>query len=67
MGNPHRSDLVDISVVLVHETDRAWLLDYGGSEKVWLPKSQGELARDVGGKSWTLTLPERVANEKGLI
>jgi len=67
MSGPRRSDLVDISVVLVHETDRAWLVDHGGSENVWLPKSRCELAQEAGGKIWTLTLPECVANEKGLI
>lgn len=62
-----RSNLIDLSVVLVHETDRAVLIDHGGAENVWLPKSLCEIERDPNGKTWTLTLPERIAEEKGLI
>lgn len=62
-----RSDLIDLSVVLVHETDRAVLVDHGGEGSVWVPKSLCEIERDASGKTWTLTLPERVAQEKGLI
>ncbi len=62
-----RSHLIDVSVVLVHETDRAVLVDHGGSENVWLPKSAIEIERDAGGKTWTVTLPERLASEKGMI
>ena len=65
--NDHRSDLVDISVVLIHETDRAVLVDHGGEANVWLPRSAIEIERDKSGKTWTVTLPERLANEKGLI
>lgn len=60
-----RSDLVDISVTLVHETDKAWLLDLGDDEEVWIPKSQAELERN--GRGWTLTCPEWLAMDKGLI
>lgn len=62
-----RSDLIDISVVLVHETDRAVLVDHGGEANVWIPKSLCAIERDPSGKTWTLTLPERIAEEKGLI
>lgn len=62
-----RSDLIDVSVVLVHETERAVLVDHGGAETVWLPKSAVEIARDPSGKTWTLTLPERLAVEKGIL
>lgn len=62
-----RSDLIDVSVTLVHETDRAVLIDHGGDGNVWLPKSACEIEKDANGKTWTLTLPERLAIEKGLI
>lgn len=62
-----RSDLIDISVTLVHQTERAVLVDHGGKENVWVPKSLCEIERDANGKTWTLTLPEGVAQEKGLI
>ena len=65
--NDHRSDLVDISVVLIHETDRAVLVDHGGELFFCKQKTAYEIERDKSGKTWTVTLPERLANEKGLI
>lgn len=59
-----KSSLVDITVILEHETERAWLVN-DGSKKVWIPKSWGEL--EAKGPTWTLTLPEKFASEKGLI
>lgn len=67
MGSPYKSDLIDISVVLVHETDKAVLIDHGGTANVWLPKSAIEIERDANGRTHTVTLPERLANEKGLL
>ncbi len=63
----YRSDLVDISVVLVHQTEKAVLVDHGGDGNVWLPRSAIEIEKDSNGKTWTVTLPERLAQEKGLI
>ena len=34
-----RSNLYDFAARLVHETQRAVLLDHGAEEPVWLPKS----------------------------
>ena len=59
-----RSSLIDLTVILVHETEKAWLLD-DGSKKCWIAKSQGEL--EARGPTWVLTLPEWLAQEKGLI
>lgn len=58
-----RSNLVDVAVTLVHETEKAGLFDHGGSENVWVPKSVGEYDAREG----TLTLPEPLAREKGLL
>jgi hypothetical protein len=58
---PARSDLVEISAELRHETDRAWLI-FDGSREVWIPKSQAQ--RDGPA---TFTMSERLATEKGLI
>lgn len=64
----YRSDLIDISVVLVHQTDKAVLVDPGFDEEpVWLPRSAIEIERDGNGKTWTVTLPEALAQSKGLI
>lgn len=68
MTRPYASDLVDIAVVLKRETDKAWCVDVGGIADVWLPKSQCELERSrYFGQADTLTLPEWLAKEKGLI
>lgn len=55
-----RSDLVDIAVTLVHQTELAWLVD-NGERQAWVPKSRGEFSGGI------LTLPERLATEKRLI
>lgn len=62
-----RSDLIDLPVVLIHETDRAVLVDHGGERQVWLPKSAIEIEADPSGRTWTITLPERLATEKGML
>ncbi len=55
------SDLIDIEVILKHETDSAWLVDDGDEKPVWIPKSQAEFDGEI------LTLPEWLAMEKELI
>ncbi len=57
-----RSNIVDIEATLVHETEKAVLLDAGGDKPVWVPKSVIEDNEDG-----TWSLPEEVALEKGLI
>lgn len=59
-----KSNLVDIACMIRHETERAWLIDHGGKDPVWIPKSQAEIDEDHG---TILTLPEWLAKEKGLI
>ena len=54
-----KSDLIDIEARRVNETEKAWLLDFGGKEPVWIPKSMGEF----DGKE--LTVPESYAEQKG--
>ncbi|ACL58499.1 hypothetical protein [Methylobacterium nodulans] len=64
-----RSDLVDLTVEIARETDLAVLVHEGDKSKaVWLPKSVVEIVRDdpMPGLA-TITLPERVAVEKGLV
>ena len=65
--------LIDIEVWLQHETEKAVLVDHGGKEKVWLPKSRIEMelcddqkyTRKHG--RYTITLPERLAIEKEMV
>ena len=75
-----RSDLTDIDVLRHHETKDAILVSRDGLEAnaVWVPKSLCEIAyggvgmgklrngRPLKMRQLTLTLPERVAIEKGL-
>jgi hypothetical protein len=58
-----RSDIVDIACVIIHETERAWLIDAGTGDHVWIPKSVGEWDET----DHTMAMPERWAQEKGLI
>jgi hypothetical protein len=52
--------------MLIHETDKAWLITPDGDKEIWVPKSQGELYRredgtyDYFGEEWLL-------KKKGLI
>ncbi len=63
-----KSDLIDISVFLHHETQGAVLVsDDGELQKAkWIPKSQCEIERQPGG-TVILTLPEWLAIEKELV
>lgn len=58
-----KSDLIDVEARYVHDTEGAWLLDFGGEKPVWIPKCQCEYDRADG----IATMPERVAIEKGLV
>lgn len=59
-----KSNVVDIDVIIVHQTERAVLVkESDGAEGVWLPLSQVEVDTADG----VVTLPEWLALEKGLI
>jgi hypothetical protein len=62
-----RDDLIEISCTIVRdeESDMAILIDDGDNE-VWLPRSQIEYETDKEGFT-TVTLPEWLAMDKGLI
>lgn len=62
-----KSDLVDLSVIVRHTTDRAVLIDHGGKEPCWLPLSQVEIAPNADGKTHTLTVPQWLAEEKEMV
>jgi hypothetical protein len=63
-----KSDLIDIEVEIIAETELAVRID-DGDTKVWLPKSQIEIERPrTGHKAPTIvTLSERLAQDKALI
>ncbi len=61
-----RSDLVEVNGEYRHDTPKAWLIDFGLDDPVWVPKSQVELEEEGDG-TVTVTMPEWLALEKGLI
>lgn len=66
-GHPvQKSDLVDITVQIFHETEKAYLVSDDGKRKIWLPKSWCQV-EDNGNRTYTLTIKEDKAKEKGLI
>jgi len=64
-----RSDLIDISCHMHHRTERAVLIsDDGDSDSaVWVPLSQCEVETTSDPSIITVTLPEWLAVEKGLV
>jgi hypothetical protein len=65
-----KSDLIDIVGFQQAETDKAILFSETDEKKkgVWLPKSQIEIYRDKHEAYFvTVTLPEWLAKDKGLI
>lgn len=65
-----KSDLVDIAGMLHHETDKAILFSDDGerAHAIWLPKSAIEIERDPKRSGFvTVTVPERLALDRGLI
>ena len=64
-----KSDLVDLDVEKVHATAKAVLVTTGSPEEaVWLPRSAIEIVPKEGFPGlYVVTLPERLAIEKGLV
>ncbi len=64
-----KSDLIDIDVEMVHETEKAVLVHLGDKSKaVWLPKSQIEIVENEAFPGiMTVILSEKLALEKELI
>jgi len=63
-----RYDPVEFCGELRHETKAAYLV-YDGENEVWIAKSQVQEARQIDrhGKDWEFTIPEWLAEEKGII
>lgn len=63
-----KSDVIDITVQRLHETDKAVLVTVDVPDNgVWLAKSMIEIEPAEIGGLYTVTLPEWLALEKGLI
>jgi hypothetical protein len=63
-----KSDLIDVDVQLHHRTDKAILVSDDGDRDnaIWLPLSQIEVEEHQSGII-TVTMPEWLAQDKGLI
>jgi hypothetical protein len=61
-----RSDLVDVAGELRIDRPKAILL-FDGTKEVWLAKSLIEIEQTGPGNFVTVTMPEWLAGEKGLI
>lgn len=64
-----KSNVIDIDVEVTHRTEKAFLVHLGDKEQaVWLPLSQIEIEPNGAFDGIeTVTLPEWLALEKGLI
>lgn len=63
----NKSDLYEFSAILVHETEKAILINHGKSEPTWIPKSMCEFEENSDGKTITVTLKQSLAEEKGIV
>lgn len=66
----HRSDLIDLTVIVRRETDKAWGIasEDNHGQIIWLPKSMCEITdHNAATGRAELTCPEWLAKERGLI
>jgi hypothetical protein len=63
MAREGRDKLIDIACTITGETGKAFRIDHGGEDDVWVPKSLCEWSTEDG----TMTMPEWLAMDKGLI
>lgn len=62
-----KQELYDITVQVIHETDKAWLVTEDGEKKIWIPKSVGEMSEPKVANTCVLTAPEWILKDKGLL
>lgn len=60
------TNTIEIFCTVEHETDGSYLVD-DGTDLHWIPKSQISEEEEDGKGNVTLTIPEWLALEKGLI
>lgn len=67
MSSAQKSDLVDLTLMIKHQTDKAILVynDLKDAD-IWLPKSQVEVEA-IDGRHSVVTMPEWLAKDKELI
>lgn len=64
-----RSDLIDVTLQVHHETDKAFLVSDDGdrTKAVWVAKSQCERGDSKSSGIFEFSMPEWLATEKGFV
>ena len=62
-----KSQNIEIAVKVLGETEKAYKVDFGGREPVWVPKSQISDECEERGKITSIFIPEWLATAKGMI
>jgi hypothetical protein len=62
-----KSELFDFTGKILHETPGAYLINHGKPDPVWIPKSVCEVEKNTDGKTYTVTVPQSWAEEKGIV
>lgn len=62
-----KSNIVDVTVIIKHRTDKAILVDHDGKEPCWLPLSQVEVEPNKDGKTATVSMEQWLAEDKGMV
>jgi hypothetical protein len=60
------AEVVDISCLILSETDKAVRID-DGERQAWVPLSQVEIERVPGSSTAVVTMPVWLATEKGFV
>lgn len=61
-------ELVDICAIIRHRRDRAVLIVHSQEKApVWLPLAHVELSANADGRTYTVTLPQWLAEAKGIV
>lgn len=61
-----RGETIELTVEIVHETEKAVLFTDGTAEK-WVPRSQIQAMESTRNGAWQVTLPEWLAKKNGWI
>jgi hypothetical protein len=62
-----KSQYIEIAVKILGETEKAYKVDFGGKEPVWVPKSQINDECEENGKITSIFVAEWIALAKGMI
>ena len=64
---PQDKEMVTIACKIKRETEKAYLINDGGKNDVWVPKSQVKFEPSDAKDEGEMEMPEWIAKDKGLI